>query len=522
MAADRAIDQGIKLSELEPETITALNRVLPPVWSHRNPVNIIGDATPGRYRAALDICLEDPGVDGAIVILTPQAMTRPSRVAEELIRVAQSAKKPILTSWMGGERVKEARQLLKSAHIPVFSMLESAVDAFSFLGTYNRNQRFLLQTPAKLVSGYKPPDIGGARVILENVLADRRKLLTQSESLAVLKAFKIPVAQNVVCGTGDLEISNLAAQSLYRQENIRVLQAGIMRDPVFGPVITFGSGGANVEMIGDSAVSIPPLNRRLARDLLDRTRVGKMLAGFRDTPAIKMGPLIDILIRVSNMACELPWIQAMDINPLLVDENGAVAVKANICVGHSTTSADPYNHLAIYPYPAHLVTQARLKDGTDIVIRPIRPEDAEIEQQFIRGLSKETKYFRFMNTINELSQEMLVRFTQIDYHSEMALVAIKHHGDSEEELGVARYITNIDQTSCEFAVVVSDRWQGMGIAHLLMSKLIEIARRRGLEIMEGQVLSNNSRMLDLMRSLDFQIRTDPDEAGIKLVECRLN
>lgn len=507
MAADRATDRGITLSSLSPETITALNAVLPEVWSHANPVDIIGDAPPARYRQALDICLADPGVDGAIVILTPQAMTEPTLVAEELIKSAGISKKPILTSWMGGRQVEAARQVFKKAGIPDFRMLEIAVDAFSFIGTYNRNQRLLLQTPAKLTSGQEPPDIEGARLIIEGVLTEHRKILTAPESLAVLKAFRIP---------------GVTAEEMYRNPNGRELMIGIIRDPVFGPVISFGSGGTNVEIMADSAISLPPLNRRLAQDLIGRTRVAKMLAAFRHMPAVNMQLLIDILVRVSNMACELPWIQEMDINPLMMDENGAVAVDARIRVDDPKPSTHPYYHLAIHPYPAHLVTPVQLDDGTDIIIRPIRPEDAEIEQQFVRDLSSESKYFRFMNSMQELSLEMLVRFTQIDYHNEMALVAVKPNGDSEEELGVARYVINLDNKSCEFALVVSDRWQKKGIARLLMQKLVEVARNRGLETMQGQVLANNARMLALMIALNFQISNDPDDMGIKLAEIRLN
>jgi len=272
----------------------------------------------------------------------------------------------------------------------------------------------------------------------------------------------------------------------------------------------------------DSAISLPPLNRRLARDLIDRTKAAKMLASFRNMPAANMELLVDILLRVSNMACELPWIQEMDINPLMVDDTGAIAVDARIRVDYPKPSTDPYNHLAIHPYPAHLVNQVQLSDGTNIVIRPIRPEDAEIEQAFIRDLSPESRYFRFMNSISELSLEMLVRFTQIDYHNEMALIAVCSNEDGEEEIGVVRYMTNQDKTTCEFALVVADHWQGKGIARLLMRNLIEVARDRGLEIMEGQVLSNNFRMLDLMTRLNFKISNDPTEAGIKLVQLDLH
>jgi acetyltransferase len=580
MAADRATDRGIELSKLSPETIEKLNEVLPDVWSHGNPVDIIGDAPPERYSAAVNICLEDPGVDGAIVILTPQAMTAPTLVAEELINAAKDSKKPILTSWMGGTQVAEARQVLKEARIANFSMLEDAVDAFSFIGTYNRNQRLLLQTPARLTGGQETADKEGARLIIEGVLTERRKILTEPESMAILKAFKIPAAENGVAHTANqalviaetigypvamkvlsndishksdaggvrlnvdsaqevrgayrdmidlvsknrpgATISGITIAKMYRNPNARELMIGIIRDPVFGPVISFGSGGTKVEVMGDSAISLPPLNRRLAQDLIDRTKASKMLGAFRNMPAIDNEKLIDVLVCVSNLACELPWIQEMDINPLLVDETGAMAVDARIRVGYPKPSTDPYHHLAIHPYPIHLVTEEQLNDGTDIVIRPIRPEDAEIEQAFIRGLSPESRYFRFMNSIHELSLEMLVRFTQIDYHNEMALVAINSDANGEEEIGVARYLTNPDKKTCEFAIVVSDKWQGKGIARLLMQKLIDIARNRSLEIMEGQVLANNYRMLELMTSLNFQIANDPNDPGIKVVVQRLS
>jgi acetyltransferase len=582
MAADRATDRGIELSTLSEETIHALNQVLPDVWSHSNPVDIIGDAPPERYQQAIDICLADPGVDGAIVILTPQAMTRPTAVAEAVIEAAEKSEKPVMTSWMGGAQVDEARQRFNNARIPDFSTLENAVDAFSYLARYNRNQRLLLQTPARLSSDQEPPDSEGARLIIEGVLKEQRKILTEPESLAVLNAFRVPTVRNAVAHSAnealiiaesigfpiamkvlstdishksdaggvrlninsasevrgayrqlidqvlvkipDAKISGVTIEKMYRSSNGRELMAGIIRDPVFGPVISFGSGGTSVEIMGDSAISLPPLNHRLALDLIHRTRVSKMLGEFRQMPAVNMDQLVNVLLGVSSMACELPWIQEMDINPLIMDEKGIVAVDARIRVDYPKTSTDPYNHLAIHPYPAHLVMNIQLNDGTDIVIRPIRPEDAEIEAKFVRELSNESKYFRFMNSLQELSQEMLVRFTQIDYHNEMALVAVKPGGDGvdEEQIGVARYTTNIDKKSCEFALVVSDRWRGKGIAHQLMQKLMEIARDRGLDRMEGQVLANNFKMLDLMRSLNFQIGSDPEDSSIKQVEAQLH
>jgi len=582
MAADRATDRGIELSTLSEETVKALNEVLPSVWSHSNPVDIIGDAPPERYQQAIDICLADPGIDGAIVILTPQAMTRPTAVAEAVIKAAENSDKPVMTSWMGGAQVEQAHELFNNARIPDFSTLENAVDAFSYLARYNRNQRLLLQTPARLSGGQELPDTEGARLIIEGVLTEQRKILTEPESLAVLNAFRIPTVRNAVAHSAnealiiaesigfpiamkvlstdishksdaggvrlninsasevrgayrqlidqvqlrvpDAKISGITIEKMYRGSNGRELMVGIIRDPVFGPVISFGSGGTSVEIMGDSAISLPPLNHRLAMDLIQRTKVHKLLGPFRNMPAVNMDQLVNVLLGVSSMACELPWIQEMDINPLIMDENGIVAVDARIRVGYPKPSTDPYDHLAIHPYPVHLVKKIQLNDGTDIVIRPIRPEDAEIEAKFVRELSNESKYFRFMNSLQELSQEMLVRFTQIDYHNEMALVAVKPSGAGaeEEQIGVARYTTNLDKKSCEFALVVSDRWRGRGIAHHLMQQLMEIAHDRDLERIEGQVLANNFKMLDLMRSLSFQIRNDPEDASVKHVVAQLH
>ncbi len=580
MAADRATDQGIELSSVSSETMAALDKVLPDVWSHNNPVDIIGDAPPERYQQAVDICLEDPGVDGAIVILTPQAMTRPTEVAEAVIKSAQKSSKPVMTSWMGGAQVEEARRLFNNARVPDFRTLENAVDAFSYLARYNRNQRLLLQTPARLTSGQETPDSEGARLIIEAVLTEQRKVLTETESMAVLNAFRIPTVRNAVARSAtealvtaesigfpiamkvlstdishksdaggvrlninsaqevrgayrhlidqvtlnvpDANITGVTVEKMYHSSNGRELMIGIIRDPVFGPVISFGSGGTSVEIMGDSAISLPPLNRRLAVDLINRTKVSKLLAEFRHMPAVDMDQLIDVLLNVSSMACELPWIQEMDINPLIMDEKGIVAVDARIVVDYPKPSTDPYHHLAIHPYPAHLVKKIQLNDGTDIIIRPIRPEDAEIEAKFVRELSKESKYFRFMSSLRELSQEMLVRFTQIDYHNEMALIAVTQKGAVEEQIGVARYVTNLDKTSCEFALAVSDNWQNRGIARGLMRNLMKVARDRDLETMEGTVLSNNSRMLELMTSLSFQIKTDPEDAAVKMVEVKLH
>jgi len=299
--------------------------------------------------------------------------------------------------------------------------------------------------------------------------------------------------------------------------NARELMVGVITDPVFGPVISLGMGGITVEVLGDRAVELPPLNQYLAANLIARTQAAKMLGAFRHMPPADQEALVSVLLRVSEMVCELPGLKEMDINPLLLDEHGALAVDARIVVDFHTAGAQRYAHMAIHPYPTHLVTQWQLPDGTDVTLRPIRPEDAEMEQTFVRGLSEETKYFRFMDTVQELTPTMLVRFTQIDYDREMALMAVTTVDGVEQELAIARYATNPDGLSCEFAVVVADQWQHKGIGHKLMSALMDAARAKGLTRMEGEILGTNQAMLGLVASLGFAIHTSADDPAIKQV-----
>jgi acetyltransferase len=289
---------------------------------------------------------------------------------------------------------------------------------------------------------------------------------------------------------------------------------GVTSDPVFGPVITFGAGGTMVEVMSDRAVSLPPLNRFLVRELIRETRVAKMLGSFRNMTPANIDALEDVLLRVSEMACELPLLREMDINPLILDENGALAADARVVVEYRQPSAERYAHMAIHPYPTHLVSQWQLADGTDITIRPIRPEDAELVQSFVRGLSDESKYFRFMNSMQELTETMLVRFTQIDYSREMALIAVTDGRGKEIEVGVARFAINPDGDSCEFALVVADDFHGKGLGQKLMVALMEAAREKGLNSIEGEVLSNNHNMIKLMTRMGFASKTSEDDQSI--------
>lgn len=583
MATDIAADLGLSMASLSNETLDKLNATLPHTWSHGNPIDIIGDAQADRYHHAVEACLEDPNIDGVLTILTPQAMTKPLEAAKAVIALSDQYKKPLLACWMGGAQVLESRKLFNEHKKPSFRTPEPAIEVFSFLSQYYKNQKLLMQVPGPL-SHHIAPDIEGARMVIEGALQEKRKVLNEMESKAVLSAFHIPVAKTLVARSAnealqialelgfpvamkinspeithktdvggvmlnltnalevraayqdmmdniaqnrpDAHIDGVSIETMVVKPNGREIMIGVSNDPVFGPVITFGAGGTTVEVMHDRAVALPPLNAFLVKELIHGTRTAKLLEAFRNMPAIDMEALESTLLRVSEMVCELPALMEMDINPLIVDEHGALAADARIVVGFRTPASDRYAHMAIYPYPAHLVSHWQLSDGTNVIIRPIRPEDAVLEQEFMRSLSEESKYFRFMNSVQELTQAMLVRFTQIDYSREIALIAVaethsRNSGRREIELGVARYAMNPDGVSCEFAIVIADDMHGKGLGGKLMTALMDAARQRGLKTIQGEVLSQNSHMLSLMKKLGFSTRTSQDDDSIKIVSKSL-
>jgi acetyltransferase len=572
MAADRAADLGIPLAELSPRTIDSLKTALPENWSHSNPLDLIGDADASRYTAAVSACLADDGVDGVLAMLTPQAMTDPSSAARAVIEAARGSPKPVLACWMGEDQVAPARRLLAEASVPVFRNPEGAVEMFAHVSSFFRNQRNLLRTPGPL-SEHAAPDIAGARAIMENALAEHREVLNEMESKALLATFHVPVANTMVAhspaeamliaqelgypvamkvdspdvthktdsGGVRLNLGNaqsvraayheiieavgrsrpsakihgIAVEPMIVRPNGRELLVGVIRDPVFGPAITFGSGGTAIEVHRDRAVALPPLDAFLVQDLIRSTRVSILLGKFRHLPPVNFTALEVLLLRVSEMVCELPWLAELDINPLIADETGVVAADARVVLHRGAPPRGAYGHMAIHPYPAKFVRTWELPDGRTVTLRPIRPEDAEIEQEFVKCLSAESRYFRFMDTLRELTPKMLVRFTQIDYEREMAFIATIEEGGREVEIGVVRYITNPDGQTCEYALVVTDAWHRRGLGRRLMELLIEVARARGLKAMVGHVLSNNQAMLELCSDLGFVIGESPDGPTLK-------
>jgi len=362
-------------------------------------------------------------------------------------------------------------------------------------------------------------------------------VLNLQSGAAVRDAYN-DMVQRVARLQPDARIDGVTVQQMARARRGREICIGLVSDDPFGPVITFGAGGTMIELINDRAMELPPLNQFLARSLIGRARVAETLGEWRGASAVDMQALEQVLLRVSEMVCALPQLREMDINPLIVDEQGAVAVDARIALHESahasgrpeSAGAGHYNHLSIHPYPARYEQIWPLRGGGECLVRPIRPDDAQMVQRLVKELSPESRYFRFVSQLAELPPSMLSRFTLIDYDREMALVAVQRERIVDEEgevshkdriVGVSRYVTNPDHSSCEFALLVADDFAGKGLGSRLMHSIMEVARDRGLAEIQGLVLANNPTMLKLMRRLGFEVRAFEEDPEFKLVVHQL-
>jgi len=587
LAADWISEINLQLGKLSPDSARTLQASLPPLASLCDLIDLSEEATAEHYRTAVEAASKDNQIDGVLVIHSPKANCDALGVARALTEFKPRMSKPLLTCWMGDATVGEARVLLNTALIPTFRTPEAAVGAFGNIASFYQNQQLLQQTPPPL-STLAKPDIEGARLLIESVLAERRNVLTEMESKALLSAFHIPVTKTILArsaneammiatqlgypvalkidspdishksdvngvvlnvmnavGVRDIyndmmqsvarqqphaRINGVTVQNMARQKRGREIYIGLVTDDPFGPVIAFGAGGTMIELINDRAMELPPLNQFLARRLIDRARVSETLGEWRGASAVDMDALEHVLLRVSEMVCELPQLREMDINPIIIDESGAVAVDARIVIESTPQThsgrAHSYNHLAILPYPAQHEQVWPLPGGGHYTVRPIHPDDAQMLQDFVRGLSAESRYFRFVSSLTELPPSMLSRFTLIDYDREMALVAVYKqrkacaNGEMEETtrlVGVSRYITNPDSSSCEFSLVVADDFGGRGLGSRLMLSIMDVAREKGLTEIEGLVLTNNPGMLKLMKSLGYSVKAFPEDPDFRLV-----
>jgi acetyltransferase len=571
LATDALIDQGGHLAEIGPETMIRLDAVLPPHWSRANPVDIIGDADAARYEAAIEPLLADPAIDALLVLNCPTAVADGMAVAEAVLRAHARHRRCLLTSWVGEATAIRARNLIAAAGVPTYETPEDAVRGFMHLVRWQQSRAQLMETPPSIPDSFHP-DRMGAQKIINGVQANGRRMLTGPEARDVFAAYGIPLTAlrlardpagaakaaaelggavalkilspdishksdvgGVVLGLeSPADVAAAAERMLARVAEMRPeakvegftveamvesaggieLILGMSEDSQFGPVILFGQGGTAVEVLADRSLALPPLNLALARGLMERTRVFRLLAGYRDRPPVDLDAIALTLVKLSQLATDLDRVAEVDINPLLASPTGVVALDARIAL---TDRPRGIARLAIRPYPTELERDTRLADGTDMRIRPIRPEDEPALRRAFGRLSAETIRMRFFMPLKRLTHAIAAQLTQIDYDREMAFVATDAGAASLAEIhAVARLFADPDGERGEFALVVEDSMTRRGIGKLLMQHLIQYAASRGIGVIYGDVLADNSPMLALCRQLGFRIGIPSREAVLKV------
>jgi len=571
MAMDAIERMGLEPAHLSSDTMARLDAVLPAFWSHGNPIDIIGDASPERWRQAVEICSTDPDIDGLIIIFVPQALSQAAAVSNAVIDYLQQKPKfPVFAVWMGGESVAPSVYQFNTRGYPTYETPERAVAAFQRLHTHRIRQKMLQEIPGRF-STELTVDTKRCQGLVEKHLAAGHHALGEIDAKQILAAYGIPVNPVKLAGTpaeavqlanqigypvvlkivspdivhkseaGGICLSIATAEavkSAYDQlitnaarEQPRASITGVSvqpmlygadyelilgsrHDPVFGPAIVFGAGGIFTEILRDRAIGLPPLNRALARQLIESTHISTLLKGYRGQPAVPLEHLEECLIRLSRLVTDFPEITELDINPAIVVGDRIRAVDARMRLEASHKKAP--GHLAISPYPQHLEERTVTRSGLHLLIRPIKPEDAPLFDALFSTLSPESIYFRFFSPLKRISPEMLARFTQIDYDRDMALVAIAESAQGEEMLGAARLIREPSLTKAEFSIMVADALHGMGIGASLLRKLISAARTLGIDTLVGYVLSDNTQMLRLGRQTGFSQKTNREMGALEL------
>jgi len=505
MAVNRARRHGLPLASPSQETRDALSRLMPPGWQYGHPVDLLGDAPPRRYAGAARLLLADSEVDSLLALVTPQGVTDPLACAEALIAVANPKHKPVIACWMGQDLVAQSRALLSASSVPQFSSPERAVDALAYLASYRDSQNQLLQLTPPL-SRHATPDLPRSRALVREHMGP---VPAELPTAAVLDLFLAMDARVAPLG------SDRGVGTASDERQLAVL---LTRVPAFGPAIFLGPAGSQLHRLPGVQASLPPLNDFLCRELSER-----LLQRFAmESLSIQQeNQLVDTLMTLSAIACEIPGIDTVSIPALPLGAGCRLdpcRVAITVAALGVQASASAYEHMAIHPYPSELESRVLLPTGETLFIRPMRPEDAGMEQRFVDGLSSQSRYYRFMYRLDHLSTVMLARFTQIDYDREMALVGVLDSASPDERIvAVSRYAVNPDAVSCEFALAVADETQGRGLGSLLMETLFRVARERGLESMEGEVLADNRKMLALCRGLGFTLRRRVDDPGIVAV-----
>lgn len=579
LAVECLIDLGGKLAELSPETLKRLDAVLPNTWSKGNPVDIIGDAGPDRYKAAVEAVLDDPETDGLLIMNCPTALASPIEAARAVIDTVKAKQvryqkgKAILTNWLGESTARDARALFASAGVATYESPHDAARSFSYRCNYARALGALMRTPPSLPEDFSV-DTAAARRAMAAAKQAGRRLLSEAEAKAVLAAYGVPVARTEVAADPEeveaiaarllgevrsvavkllsedishksdvggvmldlmsaeearraaeeiaarvrrrkpeARINGFTVQDMIRRPRAHELIIGVADDSIFGPTILFGAGGTAVEVIRDTAVGLPPLDLKLARNLIEETRISQLLRGYRDRPPADLDAIAMTLVRVSQLITDLPAITELDINPLIADENGVVALDARVNVDWLLDGlAAPNPRFAIRPYPKNWEKTATTQSGRKLFIRPIQPTDEPEYREFLGAITTEDWRLRFFAPARDVSRAFIARFTQIDYGRAMAFIA--KDPDTGEMLGVARITADPDYVKGEYAVLVRSDLKGHGIGWELMRHLIAYARAEGLQEIHGEVLRENTQMLSMCRGLGFAVINDTDDFSL--------
>lgn len=573
MAVDAFSKWRVEPAVLAAATIQQLDEFLPVHWSRNNPVDVLGDAPPERFLKATRVLLAAPEVDGLAIILSPQAMTDPSGAAQAVASEIKQQAKPVFAVWMGGQDVAAGVRLLNDAGVPTFETPEEAIDTFMEMYSYTRNLELLQETPPRLPSDVQV-NTKQARAFIDECFKRQTLLLTEVEAKAILAAYGLPVNPTLTASSAAAAVASAkklgfpvvlkihspdishksdvdgVRVSLKTEEEVAQAYADIVgkagalkpearifgvtiqtqvekiplelilgakKDPHFGPLLLFGMGGILTEVFKESAVDLPPLNPLLARRLMERTRIYRILQGYRHIPPANLDELAETLVRLSQLVTDFPEIVELDINPLLISNGRPVCVDARILLEVSATPAP--RHLIIAPYPNQYESDWLLEDGTPVLLRPIRPEDEVLVKELLENCSEQTRYFRYFHLIKSFPHSFLIRFTQNDYDREIGLAAFGVPPNPEVMMGVGRLVMAPEGETAEFAVIVADPWQGRGLGEKLIARVREIAQDNGVKSLWGEVLAENVPMLGLVKKMGFTIHSR--EEGVRRVEMAL-
>lgn len=577
MAADAIIDWGGELASLSASTVQKLKDELPSPASLSNPVDVTGEANPEELKKSVDICLKDKNTDGILCIYTPLGTMGPSEAAEAIAGLKEKAKKPILGCWMGGEKIQKGRQILRRNGFSVQSAPEQTVRAYMYLNRYARNLERLLETPEELPVDRAPPKYN-LKAMIRRIARNDRETLTERESKKILRTYGIPsprihiaenpddatkyaarigfpvvlkihshdithknrvggVALNVTSKSEarkkfeeiidkvkenrpSAELKGVTVQKMIQDKGVELI-LGSKKDPLFGTTLMFGRGGTDVEYYKDTAVGFPPLNQTLARYLTRETKVSKKLRESEEDSNF-LPALEEHLVSLSQLVIDFPEIVELDINPLAETDDEFIALDALIKIDKDLAlgKPEPNEHLVIEPYPRKYVEQWKLDDGKPVTLRPIRPEDEPLEFELFDTFSKESWRFRFFAPVKEVTHEDMVRFTNIDYRRETAIIGILEEGSKEKMIGVGRIITDPDGNSGEFAVIVGDPWQGLGLGEKLTDSIIGVADDKGLEEIWATIMKKNIAMINLCKKLGFETEEESEDTVKATLELR--